>query len=131
MCCDRWGGTAQRDIEDAAFYIANIPAIIVHPQGYADNSPGKWWGSWHAAGTGESPGSAGPTCEYGNPSYCYESCASRPQGCDPKGCDWASGYDKCDDEKFAEFILTVDGICYEDDTTSYKYELNDCVSTGM
>ena len=93
--------------------------------------PGKWWGSWHAAGTGESPGSAGPTCEYGNPSYCYESCASRPQGCDPKGCDWASGYDKCDDEKFAEFILTVDGICYEDDTTSYKYELNDCVSTGM
>eukprot|EP00118_Oscarella_pearsei_P027056 m.310717 g.310717 ORF g.310717 m.310717 type:complete len:351 (+) comp54070_c0_seq1:110-1162(+) len=122
-----WSGTAEGDIYNAGFEAFGVPAITVHPQGYADH-PGSSWGSWHVNGTAESPGPQGPTCtvQGGHDNYCYESCRRRPQGCDARGCDWTTCVD---DYAFAEQLYdeVESVVCVN---TSREYA-SGCSNGGM
>jgi poly(3-hydroxybutyrate) depolymerase len=129
-----WGTPSSVDIGQAGVWDAvqaegAEPAIVVHPQGYADNTKPSVWYSWHVNGTSESPGPAGPTCTQvgGTSFYCYESCKDSDTGnCDELGCDWTTCVD---DYEFITALLDLleQQMCIE---TSREYATG-CSNGGM
>jgi poly(3-hydroxybutyrate) depolymerase len=126
-----WGGTIENDLTEAQVWAAvqeegAAPAIVVHPQGYADNPRQGSWGSWHINGTAESPGPAGPTCTAagGSASYCYDSCAGK---CDvDRGCSWTTCVD---DYAFVHALLNEVEASFCIDTT--REYATGCSNGGM
>jgi polyhydroxybutyrate depolymerase len=125
-----WGDTAQFDVVEAQVWAAveedgAARAIVVHPQGYADNTVRGSWGSWHVNGTAESPGPAGPTCTVagGSSDYCYTSCAGE---CDDIGCDWTTCVD---DYAFVDAVLDAVEASFCVDTT--REYATGCSNGGM
>jgi poly(3-hydroxybutyrate) depolymerase len=133
-----WGGTMEGDLGEAQVWNAveepgATPAVVVHPQGYADHD-GRTanWGSWHINGTAESPGPEGPTCtpEGGTTRYCYNSCkkadANGGSSCDPDGCDWTTCVD---DYAFVSALLDAleQSLCID---TAREYATG-CSNGGM
>jgi len=93
VCFHGWYGTSA-GIEALSQLSAMADAnrfLVAYPQGLSEN----FYPSWNAAGSSSSPGSQGPTCTPAHDgTSCYTSCAQRPQGCDPSGCDWTT----CEDD---------------------------------